>query len=229
MSTAPRWLAAMGAPEALVAAAPADLERAWAELERIDWLVWVAGAASVALDEALRVLSGLVAEALVEVPQAEAIVMQALETAEACVRREATRADCEAQAEIAEAAAREAPATFREAPPQAYRELAEAGARVARAAEAIMSARLRDEAAQMERARDSAAYLGVGLNVFARPADPPARFDVERRAHPIHAELLFVVASLAEAARLLERARSLLGQPTGAALAEAFRDRFDAL
>jgi len=219
----------MGAPEALVASVPADLETAWDELERVDWLVWVAGAASISLDETLRVLSGLLAEALVEVPQAESIVMQALETAEACVRREATRSECQAEAEIAEAAAREAPATFREAPPKAYCELAEAAGRVARAAEAIMSARLRDEAAQLERARDSAAYLGVGVDIFARRADPPARFDVERIGHPIHAELLFVVASLAEGARLLERARAILGQPTGAALAADFRSRFHEL
>ena len=219
MSDPAEWLEAMGAPEALVAAVPADLESAWDDLERADWLVWVAGAASVSLDETLRVLSGLIAEALVAVPQAETIVMGALETAEACVRREATRAECEAQATVAESAAREAPATFRDAPPKAYCELAEAGGRVARAAEAIMSARLRDEAAQMERARDSAAYLGVGIDIFARRADPPARFDVERIGHPIHAELLFVVASLSEAARLLEQARAILGQPTGAALA----------
>lgn len=226
MSTPARWLGAMGAPAALVAAVPDDLEVAWDELERADWLVWIAGAASVSLDEALRVLSGLLAEALVEVPQAETIVMGALETAEACVRREATRADCQAKATVAEAAAREAPATFRDAPPKAYCELAEGAARVARAAEAIMSARLRDEAAQMERARDSAAYLGVGVDIFARRADPPARFDVERIGHPIHAELLFVVASLAEAARMLEQARAILGQPTGAALANELRGRF---
>jgi len=229
MASPAQWLEAMGAPEALTAAAPPDLEAAWDELDRIDWLVWVAGAASVALDEALRVLSGLIAEALVNVPEAETIVMGALETAEACVRREATRADCEERAEVAEAAAKEAPATFRDAPPKAYRELCQAGARIARAAEAIMSARLRDEAAQMERARDSAAFLGVGLDIFARRADPPARFDAERPEHPVHAELLFVVASLAEAARLLEKGRAILGQPTGAALADEFRERFDVL
>lgn len=229
MASPAEWLRAMGAPEALSAAVPADLETAWDELEQIDWLVWVAGAASIALDEALRVLSGLVAEALVDVPEAEAIAMGALETAEACVRREATRADCEERAAAAEAAAKEAPATFRDAPPKAYRELCQAAARIARAAEAIMSARLRDEAAQMERARDSAAFLGVGLDIFARRVDPPARFDVERPEHPVHAELLFVVASLAEAARLLSKARAILGQPTGAALAEEFRERFDVL
>lgn len=226
MTRVARWLESMGAPDALVAAAPGDLETAWNAIERVDWLVWIAGAASVSLDETLRVLSALLAEALVQVPRAEAVVAPALDIANACLRREATRAECQAEAEVAEVAAREAPATFRETPPKAYGELAEAAGRIARAAEAIMSARLRDEAAQLERARDSAAYLGVGLDIFARPSDPPARFDVERIDDPVHAELLFVIASLAEAARLLDRARGLLGQPSGAALAAEFQGRF---
>ena len=222
-------LRAMGAPEALVEAIPEDLEEAWESLDRLEWLVWVAGVASIALDETLRVLSGLVAEALVEVPEAEALLIEVLETAEACVRREATRADCQLQAEKAEAAAREAPATFRDAPPKAYGEVCRAAALLARAAEAIMSARLRDEAARMERARDSAAYLGVGLDIFARREDPPARFDVEHMGHPVQAELLFVVASLAEAARLLEDAWAILGEPPERPLAGEFRGRFELL
>ena len=219
----------MGAPPGLTRSVSDDLEEAWEHQPRTEWLVWIAGAAAIALDEALRVLGGLVAETLVLVPEAEGLVMAALETAEACVRREATRADCQEVARRAEEAAKEAPATFRDAPPKAYREIVLAGAAVARASEAIMSARLRDEAARMERARNSARLLGAGLDIFARRADPSPRFDIDHMSHPIQAELLFVVAALAEGARLLEAARELLGAPVGAALADEFRRRFTML
>ncbi|MAQ19882.1 MAG: hypothetical protein CMN30_34395 [Sandaracinus sp.] len=224
-----KQLAAMGAPASLVDAVPDDPEDAWAWSERLEGSVWIGGAAAVALDEMLRVVSGLVAEALVQVPPAESLVLEALETAERCVRRQATRADCQRLAAACEEAAREAPATFRAAPPRAYRELVGAGAAVARAAEAIMSARLRDEAARMERARNSARLLGIGVDVFAPAADPAPRLDVDHLGHPIQAELLYVVAALAEAARLLEAAHAELDEPTGAALSAAFRERFTTL
>ena len=61
----------MGAPASLVDAVPDDPEDAWAWSEQLEGSVWIGGAAAVALDEMLRVVSGLVAEALVQVPPAE--------------------------------------------------------------------------------------------------------------------------------------------------------------
>jgi hypothetical protein len=229
MTRAAALLARMQAPVAARdAVGDAELEEAWDRCADPEHLVWIAGAAAISLDETLRALSGALAETLVDVPEAEALVMKVLETAEACVRRAATRADCQERADEAERAAEDAPATFRDAPPKAYREVTRAAGQIARAAEAIMSARLRQEAGRMERARNAAAFLGVGLDVFARP-ETVARLDVDHLDHPVQAELLFVVASLANAARLMDTARGQLGGTRGAALTAELRESYGAL
>ena len=194
-----------------------DFEAAWDACPRPSWLMWIAGAAALSLGDAVLVVAAWAGEVAERVPEAEALAEETLRVAERCVRREATRAECLQVAEVADAAAQDAPASSRQAPPAGYGGVASGVAWVARAAEGLMTARLRAEAARMERAQRAASYLGVGVSALVEN-EPPIRLEAERVLEdPFHAELLYVVAALAEAAEALEGTLEATGAGESAA------------
>ena len=115
-------------------------------------------------------------------------------------------------ADEAEQAARDAKATFREGMPEGYSPIVRAAAWVARAAEGLMTARLRAEAARMQQAQQTASYLGAGVNILVSD-EPPIRLAAERIPEDaFHGELLYVVAALAESIESVVAARLALGE-----------------
>lgn len=215
-------LAAMEAPEGLVewarergepesagrarGASDRAFEDTWDSCPRADWQVWLAGAAALPLSDLVLVLVAWGGEVLADVPEAESIALHVLDLAERTVQREATRAECLVAAEDAEHAARDAPVTFRDSPPLGYGAMASAASWIARAAEGLMTANLRAEAARMQRAQRSASYLGGGPQIFLEREQPVVLAAERLPDDPFHSELLYVVASAAEGAAALARA-----------------------
>ncbi len=215
----------MEAPEPLITWAEShSFEDAWDACPDAVGQVWLWGAASLSLNEGVMVVLDAVRQSLDAIQPARSIVEHVLSVAARCVQRTATRADCEQAADEAEQAARDAKATFRDGMPDGYSSIVRAAAWVARAAEGLMTARLRAEASRMQQAQQTASYLGAGVNILI-DQEPPIRLDAERiPSDAFHAELVYVVAALAEAMTHLVEARESLGQPdVNAALRDHIR------
>lgn len=207
------FLVAMEAPDELVdwvGESDFDFEEAWERCPSATWQVWLWGAAALSLNRGVLVVKECVEAIVTGIPEAKALVEHVLQIAAACVAREATREQCLQAADEAETAARDAKATFRDRMPAGYAPVVMAAAWVARAAEGLMTARLRAEAARMQQAQQTASYLGAGVSILVE-REPPIRLAAERLPEDaFHSELLFVVAALGEAAdALVEAARSV--------------------
>ncbi|MEM9069054.1 MAG: hypothetical protein AAGE52_11140 [Myxococcota bacterium] len=210
----PSLLARVDAPEAMIAWAKGVGDDAWATCPSPEWQVWLAGVYGESLNHLLLGLSGWAGEILANVPDAEAVVLHVLAKAEGCVRRDVRREDCLAAAEEADRVARDAPATFRNGVATAYPPLATGAAWVARAAEGLLTARLRAEADRMQRAQATASYLGAGVNALVEN-EPLVRLAADRVPEDaFHAELLYVVAAGAEAASALALALQRVRDPS---------------
>ena len=83
-------------------AAGKTLEQAWNECPRGDWLLWLAGQLDVDRKLLVRAACQCARLALLHVPAGETRPLEALETAEAWTRGEATIEDVRAAAEAAE-------------------------------------------------------------------------------------------------------------------------------
>ena len=213
MSNVADLLQNMEAPEELVAwSAGRSFDDAWDECEHAVHQVWLWGAVGLSLNHGVLAVHDAAHDVLPSVPEARSIVEHVLGLAAACVDRRATREQCEQAADEAEQAARDAKATFRDAMPEGYTPIVRASAWIARAAEGLMTARLRAEAARMQRAQQTASYLGAGVNILVEN-EPPIRLAAELVPDDaFHSELLYVVAALAEAMEAVVAARVAVGQ-----------------
>lgn len=195
-------LAKMDAPADLIAWSAEfgdDLSAAWTACPSPAWLMWLAGGAGTALDTALTVVLTWCAEVATSVPSAESLVTQTLEAVEDAARRGDGR-ECAAAAERAESASRSAPASFRAKPPLGFEALTMAAAWAARAAEGLVASRKRAEAVRMQRAQHVASLLGTGVDTTVGNATPMCLNTDRLPDSPVHAELLYVVAALAQSA-----------------------------
>ncbi|MFK7998968.1 MAG: hypothetical protein AB8H86_05200 [Polyangiales bacterium] len=184
----------------------AELGAAWDQCPSPVWLMWLAGAAGTALDQALLVVLTWSAEVATSVPEAEELVRQTLESVEESARRGRGEA-CAAAAERAEAASRSAPASFRAKPPLGFEALTMAAAWAARAAEGLVASRKRAEAVRMQRAQHMASFLGTGVDTTVQRETPMCLDTESLPDSPVHAELLYVVAALAQTALYLVSTR----------------------
>lgn len=199
----------MDAPEELLswsAEFGSDLGAAWSQCPTPVWLIWLAGAAETALDKALLVVLTWSTEVATSVPEAEQLVLQTLEEVEESARRGRGEA-CVAAAERAEAASRSAPASFRAKPPLGFEALTMAAAWAARAAEGLIASRKRAEAVRMQRAQHMASFLGTGVDTTVERETPMCLNTDSLPDSPVHAELLYVVAALAQSALYLVSTR----------------------
>ena len=202
-------LTKMDAPEELLtwsAGFGSDLGAAWNQCPSPVWLMWLAGAAETALDKALAVVIAWLEEVATNVPEAQEFVRLTLETVEESARRGHGEA-CVAAAERAESASRSAPASFRSRPPLGFEALTMAASWAARAAEGLVASRKRAEAVRMQRARHVASFLGTGVDTTVQRETPMCLNTECLPDSPVHAELLYVVAALAQAALYLVSTR----------------------
>jgi hypothetical protein len=202
-------LAKMDAPEELLAWSAefqSDLGAAWGRCPSPVWLFWLAGAAGTALEKALAVVLTWSAEVATSVPEATELVLKTLETVEESARRGRGEA-CVAAAERAESASRSAPASFRAKPPLGFEALTMAAAWAARAAEGLVASRKRAEAVRMQRAQHVASLLGTGVDTTVERETLMCLNTESLPDSPVHAELLYVVAALAQSALYLVSTR----------------------
>ena len=175
---------------------------------RPEWFLWIVGATGTPMNDVLVIVCAWAELVAAEVPEGQALANYAIELAEEAAYGSTSAAQFLEVAERAEEAAASAPATFRDLAPIGFESLARASAWIARAAEGLIASRRRFEAIRMDHASRAAGYLGAGVNAFVGKEPPVRLLPFAVGSDPVQAELVYVVAAMAEAASQLVQVRA---------------------
>jgi hypothetical protein len=202
----------------------ADLDQAWERCARPDHRIWLAAVAGAPIEALIEAAAAVVTRRLEGEARPPEAVLRALELA----LGGGSGPELLEAAEACEAVAGGGVGSYRDAEPPRHAPLARAAALVAGAAEGLSTGEARREAARLEQARQTGAFVGVGTQIALPARAGPARLDVLAAGRdPAQGVFLFAVAAAAEAA--LEASALEGATPADAAASEALVRELDAL
>ncbi len=182
------------------------LDELWADAEEPEWLPWLAPLVPLPLNALVTALLEVTSAQVNELGDGAEGLEEVLHVAVDGVLGEATAEECAEAAIVAKELAATPPATYRTTSARLYVRVATAAEWSARAAEGLGLGRRRAEAARLRKAQDSARLFGTGADIFVEKEPELFVHPALVKQDPEQAELVYVVAACAEAAKALAEA-----------------------